>query len=472
MSKMLKSDIGLIGLGVMGRNLALNIADHNYRLTVYNRSVERTYEFIKGSAKGSTNILPVFELKDFIESLSKPRKIILMVKAGNTVDAIIEQLLPYVEQGDIIIDGGNSHFIATKRRESMLYEKGIYYVGAGISGGAQGARYGPSIMPGGAKQAWFEIKDLLTSIAARNEKDEPCCAYIGPEGAGHFVKMVHNGLEYGDLQLIAESYHIMRELFAMNVTDTAKVFHDWSKGELASYLIEITAVILEYIDQETGKPLVEMILDSAEQKGTGKWTSQQALELGVSVPIITEAVYARFISSLKTERIKAASLFSDSSPKSYSLDINLDDLKNALFAAKVSLYAQGFVMLYQASEQYNWELDLEKITVVWSNGCIIRARLLDKIKQAFARNKNLTNLIVDDYFKDKLISYEEDWRKVTCAAIWRNIPVPGLSSGLAYFDTYRTERLPMNLIQAQRDFFGEHTYKRIDSSGCFHTLWE
>ncbi|WP_026486789.1 NADP-dependent phosphogluconate dehydrogenase [Caldanaerobius polysaccharolyticus] len=464
------ADIGVIGLGVMGQNLALNIEENGYSVAVYNRTEEVTKDFVEKFGQGK-RILPQYTLSEFVASLKKPRKVLLMVKAGGPVDMVIQSLVPLLDKGDIVIDGGNSYFKDTVRRYRELSEKGILFLGTGISGGEEGARKGPSIMPGGSREAWDQVKDILRSIAAKVD-GVPCCDYIGPDGAGHYVKMVHNGIEYGDMQLISEAYFLMRELLKMPVDRIRDVFIKWNEGELNSYLIQITADVLSKIDEETGLPLIDVILDTAQQKGTGKWTSQEALEIGALAPTIAEAVFARFISARKSERVKASKVLKGVQP-SFDGDEErvIDDIQKALYASKICSYAQGFDILKLASETYKWDLNLGNIALLWRGGCIIRAQFLDRIKQVYDRNADLDNLLLDPYFKESIEKAMDGWRRVVALAVQNGIPVPSFASALGYYDSYRRDRLPANLIQAQRDYFGSHTYERIDKEGVFHTQW-
>ncbi len=467
-----KSDIGLIGLAVMGQNLALNIARNGYQISVYNRTSKKTKDFLETSAKDKSGIKGVYSLGELIATLKRPRKIMLMVKAGAAVDAVIAQLVPLMEEGDIFIDGGNSYFKDTMRRAKELEQKGIHFMGVGVSGGEEGALKGPSIMPGGSKDAWRQISEVFTNISAKTPDGVPCCDYIGPDGAGHFVKMTHNGIEYSDMQLISEAYFIMKELLGMAALEMKEIFATWNQGELNSYLIEITADILGKVDDETGKPLIDVILDRAGQKGTGKWTSQEALDLGTSAPTIAEAVFARYMSAAKDERVQASKVLkgpitSFESDKSQFIE----DIRKALYASKICSYAQGFQLMTQASESYYWNLKLGDIALLWRGGCIIRAQFLDKIKQAYDENPNLNNLLLAPYFKQSIENCQVAWRRVISTAALNGIPVPSFSSALAYYDSYRTHTLPANLIQAQRDYFGAHTYERIDKEGIFHTIW-
>mgnify|MGYP001226706098 FL=1 len=467
---MAKQQIGVIGLAVMGKNLALNIESKGYSVAVYNRSREKTDEFLK-EAKGK-NIVGTYSIEEFVNALEKPRKILLMVKAGAPTDATIEQLKPHLEKGDILIDGGNTYFKDTQRRNKELAELGIHFIGTGVSGGEEGALKGPSIMPGGQKEAHELVRPIFEAIAAK-VNGEPCTTYIGPDGAGHYVKMVHNGIEYGDMQLIAEAYFLLKHVLGLNAQELHEVFAEWNKGELNSYLIEITADIFTKIDEETGKPLVDVILDKAGQKGTGKWTSQNALDLGVPLPIITESVFARFISAMKDERVKASKLLSGPAVKPFEGDRDhfIEAVRRALYMSKICSYAQGFAQMKAASDEYNWNLQYGNIAMIFRGGCIIRAQFLQKIKEAYDRDPQLPNLLLDPYFKEIVENYQEALREIIAVAVMRGIPVPAFSSALAYYDSYRMETLPANLIQAQRDYFGAHTYERVDKEGVFHTEW-
>lgn len=467
---MAKQQIGVIGLAVMGKNLALNIESKGYSVAVYNRSREKTDEFLE-EAKGK-NIVGTYSIEEFVNALEKPRKILLMVKAGAPTDATIEQLKPYLEKGDILIDGGNTYFKDTQRRNKELAELGIHFIGTGVSGGEEGALKGPSIMPGGQKEAHELVRPIFEAIAAKVD-GEPCTTYIGPDGAGHYVKMVHNGIEYGDMQLIAEAYFLLKHVLGMEANELHEVFADWNKGELNSYLIEITADIFTKIDEETGKPLVDVILDKAGQKGTGKWTSQNALDLGVPLPIITESVFARFISAMKDERVKASKVLSGPAVKPFEGDRAhfIEAVRRALYMSKICSYAQGFAQMKAASDEYDWNLRYGDIAMIFRGGCIIRAQFLQKIKEAYDRDPALSNLLLDPYFQDIVERYQDALREIVATAAMRGIPVPGFASALAYYDSYRTAVLPANLIQAQRDYFGAHTYERVDKEGIFHTEW-
>jgi 6-phosphogluconate dehydrogenase len=467
---MAKQQIGVIGLAVMGKNLALNIESRGYSVAVYNRSLEKTDEFLKEAA--GKNVVGTYSIEEFVNSLEKPRKILLMVKAGAATDATIEQLKPYLEKGDILIDGGNTYFKDTQRRNKELAELGIHFIGTGVSGGEEGALKGPSIMPGGQKEAHELVRPIFEAIAAKVD-GEPCTTYIGPDGAGHYVKMVHNGIEYGDMQLIAESYFLLKHVLGLSAQELHQVFAEWNKGELDSYLIEITADIFTKIDEETGKPLVDVILDKAGQKGTGKWTSQSALDLGVPLPIITESVFARFISALKDERVHASKLLKGPETKPFTGDREafIESVRKALYMSKICSYAQGFAQMKVASDEYGWDLKYGDIAMIFRGGCIIRAQFLQKIKDAYDRDPQLPNLLLDPYFKEIVESYQSALREIISVAVQFGIPVPCFSAALSYYDSYRMETLPANLIQAQRDYFGAHTYERVDKEGIFHTEW-
>lgn len=463
-------DIGLVGLAVMGENLALNIERNGYSVAVFNRSITKINEFINNKARDK-NFGGAQSIEEFIGMLKIPRKIILMVKAGNPVDEMIEQFLPYLSSGDLLMDCGNSFFEDTRRRYKDLSEKGIRYLGIGVSGGEEGALNGPSIMVGGTPEAFKEVEALYSSISAR-VKDEQCSFLFGPDGAGHYVKMVHNGIEYADMQLIAEIYHLMKAALGLNTQEIGTVFTTWNKGDLESYLIEITGQVFERRDEDTGLALVEQILDKAGQKGTGKWTSQNALELGVPVPTITEAVFARYMSALKGERVNASKIIFGPNA-SYTGDKSqfITALHDALYSSKVCCYAQGFALLKAASSSYNWGLNYAEIAKVWRGGCIIRAQFLNRITEAYEHNPELSNLMLDPFFLRILESAQTNWRLVIKTAKELGIPTPALTASLDYFDSYRLAVLPANLIQAQRDYFGAHTYERIDRPGVFHTEW-
>ena len=469
---MKKSDIGLIGLAVMGENLVLNIASKGFQVTAYARRQETVDNFLNGRAKGMS-IIGTTSIKELVESLSKPRKVMMMIKAGQPVDDVIEQLIPHLEKGDIIIDGGNSHYLDTIRRTTYVESKGLLYVGTGVSGGEEGALLGPSIMPGGSKDAWVEIKPIFQAIAAKIADGSICCDWVGEDGAGHFVKMVHNGIEYGDIQLITEAYHLMRNILGMSADEMHQVFKAWNKTELDSYLIEITADILAYKDED-GKPLVDKILDTAGQKGTGKWTAITALEESVPLTLISESVYSRFLSSMKNERVVASKTFK-ATPITFKGDKIefIEEIRKALFASKIISYAQGYALMRATAQTHNWNLNYGGIALMWRGGCIIRSAFLGKIKEAYDKNPHLTNLLLDPYFKDTIESLTDSWRKVVSIAILNGIPTPSMAAGLNYFDGYKTANLPANLLQAQRDYFGAHTYERVDKprGEFFHTNW-
>ncbi len=468
----MECDLGLIGLAVMGQNLVLNMNEHGFKIAVYNRTAARTEEFINGEARG-TQIVATYSVEDLVKQLKRPRRVMLMVKAGKPVDDFIETLLKLLEPGDIIIDGGNSNYEDTIRRTAHVESKGLYYVGMGVSGGEDGARNGPSIMPGGSKEAWPYIKDIFQSIAAKVEDGTPCCDWVGPNGAGHFVKMVHNGIEYCDMQLISEAYNLMKTGLGLSADDMADVFDRWNRGELDSYLIEITASILKHMDKD-GAPLVDKILDSAGQKGTGRWTVETALEMGVPLTGISEAVMARSLSAFKQERVEASRLLSgpdsrlDTARQSF-----LTDLEPTVYVAKILSYTQGFMLMRSASQEYQWDLNYGRIALLWRAGCIIRSAFLDKINEAYERKRDLANLLLDPYFKDVVEGAQAAWRRVVAQAVMAGITVPAMSSTLSFFDGYRSAWLPANLIQAQRDFFGAHTYERVDAPAgeFFHTNW-
>lgn len=461
-------DIGLIGLAVMGQNLVLNMNDKGFKVAVYNRTASKVNEFMEGPAKGS-NIEGCTDLKTFFQALKRPRKVMMMVKAGDAVDQLITECLPYLEKGDIIIDGGNSLFIDSERRFKTLHEKGIHFIGAGISGGEEGARHGPSIMPGGAKEAWVYLKPIFQSIAAHVDQT-PCCDWVGDGGSGHFVKMVHNGIEYADMQLIAEIYHILKNK-AFSADQMAGLFDHWNKGKLNSYLIEITAHILKY--KENGKPLVDHILDAAGQKGTGKWTVNAALDVGVSASSIAEAVFARCISSFKDLRQKASKVLSEQLSMEPLKMLNDETLEKALYLAKLITYAQGFMLMKEAAKENHWQLNYGSVAMLWRGGCIIRSKFLGKIKEAFDHNPDLECLLLGDFFIKEVKSNLDGLRKVVATAALCGIPVPALASCLSFYDALITQHLPANLIQAQRDFFGAHTYERTDKprGQYFHTNW-
>ncbi|TKB43194.1 decarboxylating NADP(+)-dependent phosphogluconate dehydrogenase [Thalassotalea mangrovi] len=465
------SDIGVIGLAVMGENLILNMASKGFTVTAYNRTTDKVTRFINGRGKDKS-IRGAHSIEEFVNSLSSPRKIMLMVKAGSAVDATIEQLLPHLSEGDIIIDGGNSQFEDSDRRTAYLEEKGLLYIGTGVSGGEEGALLGPSIMPGGSRAAWPELKPIFQAIAAKVNGDVPCCDWVGNGGAGHFVKMVHNGIEYGDMQLICEAYLLMRDVLELSVDEMAQVFADWKQTELSSYLIDITADIMAY--KEDGKPLIDVILDTAGQKGTGKWTGVTALHLGTPLTLIGEAVFARCLSAQKEQRVVAADIIDGVTTKfSGDKQAFIDALKDALLASKMVSYAQGYALMKQASEDFGWELDYGAIALMWRGGCIIRSVFLDDIKKAYDKNPEIDNLLLDDYFNQAIKAAQPGWRKVVSEATLAGISIPCLASALSYFDGYRCKDLPANLLQAQRDYFGAHTYERKDKprGEFFHTNW-
>lgn len=465
-----KQQIGVIGLAVMGKNLALNIESKGFAVSVYNRSMEKTEELVK-EAQGK-NLVGTYSIEEFVNSLETPRKIIMMVKAGKPVDDTIEQLKPYISKGDILIDGGNSFFVDTIRRNNELEKEGYRFIGTGVSGGEEGALKGPAIMPGGQEDAYKLVEPILTAISAK-VNGEPCCTYIGNDGAGHYVKMVHNGIEYGDMQLICEAYFLLKNILGLTAEELHKVFSEWNKGELDSYLIDITQDIFTKYDSNTGKPMVDVILDTAGQKGTGKWTSTSALDLGVSTPTITEAVFARCISAIKSERVAASKILKGPSIKPFEGNRKelIEAIRKALYASKICSYSQGFTLMDAAAKEYDWNLNYGRIAMIFRGGCIIRAQFLHRIKEAYDNNPELANLMLDPYFKDILESYQDAWREVICIAVRYGLPTPAFSSALAYFDSYRSELLPANLLQAQRDYFGAHTYERVDMEGIFHHKW-
>ena len=468
-----KQVFGLIGLGVMGQNFVLNVERNGYGAAVYNRTAETTEKYIAGPAAGK-NIKPAYTLKEFVDSLESPRKIMLLVKAGAPVDATIQQLIPLLDKGDLIIDGGNSFFTDTERRAKELESQGFNFFGMGVSGGEEGALWGPSLMPGGSRDAYKEVEPIMNAVAAKADEDgEPCVTYLGPGGSGHYVKMVHNGIEYGDMELIAEAYYLLDRALGLSAQEFHEIFTEWNKAELSSFLIEITAKVFSKVDEDTGKPLVEVILDKAGQKGTGRWMGENALELGISIPTIIAAVNGRIISSQKEERVHASSVLTGPTKKYEGGSQKLiDATRDALYVSKICSYAQGMSLLKKASVEYGYNMDLGTIARIWRAGCIIRARLLNDITSAFNRNKDLPNLLVDDAFRESVNSRQESWRFVIKCAIEMGIPMPAMSASLAYYDSYRSERLPANLIQAQRDFFGAHTFERIDKPGIFHADWE
>lgn len=468
---MTKQQIGVVGMAVMGKNLALNIESRGYSVALYNRTVSKTEAVVEEHP--DKNLKATYSVEEFVDSIEKPRRIVLMVQAGKGTDATIQSLLPHLDKGDVLIDGGNTFFKDTIRRSEALADSGINFIGTGVSGGEEGALKGPSIMPGGQKEAYELVAPILEQISAKSEDGEPCVTYIGPNGAGHYVKMVHNGIEYGDMQLIAESYDLMKNILGLSVEEMADIFKEWNKGELDSFLIEITADILTRKDDlGTGKPIVDVILDAAGNKGTGKWTSQSALDLGVPLPLITESVFARYISAYKEERVAASAILAK--PEySYTEDKAelIEKIREALYFSKIMSYAQGFAQLRKASKEYEWDLPFGEIAKIWRAGCIIRARFLQKITDAYETNADIENLLVDDYFNDITKKYHQAVRDVVAIAVQAGVPVPTFSSAIAYFDSYRSDRLPANLIQAQRDYFGAHTYERTDREGIFHYSW-
>jgi 6-phosphogluconate dehydrogenase len=473
-----KADIGLIGLAVMGQNLVLNMNDHGYSAAVYNRTAATTEEFIRDAAAGRTTIIGTGSLEEFVSSLSSPRKIMLMVKAGSVVDSFIEKLVPLLEPGDVIIDGGNSHYPDTTRRTRELSEKGILFVGTGVSGGEEGARNGPSIMPGGNPAAWPLIKDIFQAIAAKSDDGKPCCEWVGEEGSGHYVKMVHNGIEYGDMQMISETYDLLYRGLGLSHDEMHEIFAEWNRGELESYLIEITRDIMTVKDAD-GTALLEKIVDRAGQKGTGKWTGIDSLNLGIPVTVISEAVYGRCLSALKQERVEASALITGPDPSLLQSSGGsetggiVEDIRQALFASKMISYAQGFMMLREAALEHGWSLNYGEIALMWRGGCIIRSSFLGEIKEAYDRNPGLKNILVDPYFLDKVNKSQAGWRRTVSRAAMAGSPIPSIGSALSFFDGYRRGRLPANLLQAQRDFFGAHSYERLDSpeGEFFHTNW-
>lgn len=467
-----KADIGLIGLAVMGENLVLNMEDKGYTVSVFNRTVDKVDAFVKGRGKGK-KFIGASTLEEFVDSIERPRKVMLLVKAGKPVDDFIEKLIPLLEPGDIIIDGGNSHFPDTMRRTEYVESKGLLYIGSGVSGGEEGALKGPSLMPGGSPEAWPHVKEIFQAVAAKVDNGVPCCDWVGENGAGHFVKMVHNGIEYGDMQIINEAYHLMKDLLGMDAFEQHEVFKKWNQGVLDSYLIEITTDILAYKDED-GSPLVEKILDTAGQKGTGKWTAVTALELGIPLTLIGESVFSRCLSAQKDLRVKASKLLTGKSPDfKGDKEQFINDLEQAIYASKIISYAQGYDLMMEAAKEYKWNLNYGGIALMWRGGCIIRSRFLGDIKNAFDNNPMLENLLLDPFFKDAVQVAEESWRRVCATALLNGIPVPALSSALGYYDGFRSERLPANLLQAQRDYFGAHQYERLDSprGKFFHTDW-
>jgi len=473
-----QADIALIGLAVMGQNLILNMNDHGFTVVAYNRTLEKVDLFLANEAKG-TKVLGAHSIAELVSQLKKPRRVMMLVKAGKPVDEFIEQLLPHLEAGDIIIDGGNSLFEDTNRRVKYVESKGLLYVGTGVSGGEDGARHGPSIMPGGSPAAWPHVKDIFQGISAKVEGDVPCCDWVGEGGAGHYVKMVHNGIEYGDMQLIGEAYNILKNGLGLSAPEMHEVFAEWNKGELDSYLIEITRDILAYKDTD-GTPLVDKILDTAGQKGTGKWTVVNSQDLGIPITLIAEAVYSRCVSALKDERVKAARKLKGPRPALTGIAANADkkkqfiaDIRDALYCSKIVSYAQGYMLMRAAAKEYGWNLNYGGIALMWRGGCIIRSRFLIKIKEAYDTNPKLMNLLLDDYFRGEIKRCQKGWRNIVATAAKRGIPVPAFSTALAFFDQYRSAVLPANLLQAQRDYFGAHTYELVDKprGEFFHTNW-
>ena len=486
------SEIGLIGLAVMGQNLALNIADHGFKISVYNRTTSKMEEFVAANPNTPGGLVGQAELKDFVASLKRPRKIIMLVQAGGPTDKVIEGLVPLLEEGDIIIDGGNANWNDTIRREKALTEKGLRFIGTGVSGGEEGARFGPSLMPGGTPEAWKYLEPVWTAIAAKVDPEsgkpiegaEPgkpveggfsCTAYIGPNGAGHHVKMVHNGIEYGDMQMICEAYDLMQNVLGLSPAEMGDIFAEWNKGELDSFLIEITADILKQADPVTGKPFVDIVLDTAGQKGTGKWTSINALDMGTPAPTVAEAVFARCISAVKDERVAAEKILKgpEATPFDGDKAEMVEAIREALYASKICSYAQGFQLMRYAQEEYDWKLNFGEIAQIFRGGCIIRAKFLQKITEAFERDADLANLLLDPYFSDAIHKAQKSWRKVVALAAEHGVSIPTFSSALSYYDGYRTSRLPQNLLQAQRDYFGAHTYERTDQprSKFYHIDW-
>ncbi|MDO4680198.1 MAG: NADP-dependent phosphogluconate dehydrogenase [Aerococcus sp.] len=471
---MKEAHIGVVGMAVMGRNLALNIESRGYTVALYNRTDAKTDRVIQENP--DKQLIGTHTMEEFVQTMKRPRSIILMVKAGKPTDQTIAQLLPLLDEGDILIDGGNTYFKDTMRRSESLATSGINFIGMGVSGGEDGALHGPALMPGGQKEAYDEVAPILEAIAGKAPSDgEPCVTYIGPNGAGHFVKMVHNGIEYGDMELIAESYNLMRHYLGYSVEEIATFFTEWNKGELDSYLIEITADILKKYDPKTGKPMIDVILDAAGNKGTGKWTSQEALDLGIPAPTLTDSVYARFISAMKDERVRAAKVLGNEH-KTFDgteeeREAFVEKIRQGLYFSKIMSYAQGFVQYREASAKYDWHLNYREIAKIFRAGCIIRAKFLEKIMDAYERQADLDNILLDDFFMEVVEKYQQSARDVTAAAVQAGIPVLGFSSAIAYYDSYRADVLPANMIQAQRDYFGAHTYKRVDEPGTYHFFW-
>jgi 6-phosphogluconate dehydrogenase len=470
-------DIAVIGLAVMGQNLILNMNDHGFTVVAHNRTVDKVDRFMANEAKG-TNIIGARSIEEMVSNLKRPRRVMLMVKAGAVVDQFIDQMIPHLEPGDIIIDGGNSLFDDSNRRTAYLKSKGLQFIGTGVSGGEEGARKGPSIMPGGSKDAWPHVKDIFQSISAKVEDGSPCCDWVGEDGAGHYVKMVHNGIEYGDMQLICEAYNLMKNGLGLSADQMHQVFADWNQGDLDSYLIEITRDILGYKDED-GQPLVEKILDTAGQKGTGKWTMINSADLGIPITLIAEAVYSRCVSALKDDRMRAKRKLKGPNPKMTlakspeKTAAFINDIRDALYASKIISYAQGYMLMRAAAAEYKWKLNYGGIALMWRGGCIIRSRFLGKIKEAFEKKPKLANLLLDDYFRGEIKRCQKAWRNVISNAVKKGIPVPAMSTALAFYDQYRNDVLPANLLQAQRDYFGAHTYERVDKprGEFFHTNW-
>jgi len=473
-----QADIALIGLAVMGQNLILNMNDHGFTVVAYNRTIAKVDEFLAHEAKG-TKVIGAHSIEEMVSKLKKPRRVMMLVKAGKPVDEFIEQLIPHLEQGDIIIDGGNSLFEDTNRRVKYCESKGLLFIGTGVSGGEEGARHGPSIMPGGSPAAWPHVKNIFQGVSAKVENNVPCCDWVGEGGAGHYVKMVHNGIEYGDMQLIGEAYNILKNGLGLSAQEIHEVFAEWNKGELDSYLIEISRDIMAFKDTD-GTPLVDKILDTAGQKGTGKWTVINSLDMGIPITLMAEAVYARCVSALKEERVKAARKLKGPRPALTSIAANpekkkafIADIMSALYASKIISYAQGYMLMRAAAAEYKWNLNLGGVALMWRGGCIIRSRFLGKIKEAYDTNPKLTNLLLDDYFRGEIKRSQKGWRNVVATAAKKGIPTPAFSTALAFFDQYRSAVLPANLLQAQRDYFGAHTYERVDKprGEFFHTNW-
>jgi 6-phosphogluconate dehydrogenase len=467
-----KADFGLIGLAVMGQNLVLNMDDNGYTVAVFNRTVSKVDDFINGNAKG-TKVIGTHSIEEFVSALKRPRRAMLLVKAGPAVDSFIDMLIPHLEPGDIIIDGGNSNYHDTMRRTEYVESKGLLYIGTGVSGGEEGARHGPSIMPGGSPDAWPHVKPIFQAIAAKVEDGSPCCDWVGENGAGHFVKMTHNGIEYGDMQLICEAYHMMKVGLGLSNDEMSDIFADWNEGKLDSYLIEITRDILAY-KGEDGEQVVDKVLDTAGQKGTGKWTAISALDMGIPLTLIGEAVFARFLSALKEERVAASKVLTGPAAKfDIEKEAFIDDVREALYASKIISYTQGYMLMRAAAKEYGWNLNYGGIALMWRGGCIIRSAFLGKIKEAFDEDLDLSNLLLAPYFKHEIEAAQGAWRRVVAKAVEMGMPVPAMSSALAFYDGYRHERLPANLLQAQRDYFGAHTYERVDRprGEFFHTNW-